>query len=172
MPESFGRKKTSGNDTSIADRFRRHWFTSIFALCCVVAAGVWGLEYQVLVSPRDFEIHKLEREVAGKNTQPRNPPDTIPKVVLQRSWVSEGSSVTVDDGSCFVHVEHVTPSYDVDLSVTVGAQQSQKFRNVSSGTRLTVSTQEAIYYVDIHEIHEKQVGIEVTRQLIPTLTQK
>ncbi|MGB6629792.1 MAG: hypothetical protein WBE52_01040, partial [Terriglobales bacterium] len=62
--------------------------------------------------------------------------------------------------------------YDVDLSVTVGAQQSQKFRNVSSGTRLTVSTQEAIYYVDIHEIHEKQVGIEVTRQLIPTLTQK
>jgi hypothetical protein len=173
MSESFDRKRASENDTSIADQFRRNWFASILALCCAVAGATWGVEYQVLVSPRDLIIHNLERELAEKNTPPTSASEknTSPKVVLQRTWVSEGNSLTVDDGSCFIHVDSVSVD-DVDLAITVGAEQPRKFRSVRSGTRLTVSTQTAVYYIDIHEIHEKQVGIEVTRQWIPMPTKK
>ena len=167
-------KRTDGEGTSLADQFKRHWFVSILLLCCAVAVATWGLAYQLLVSPRDFEIHKLEREVAEKNTQPQT--GTIPNIVLPRTWVPEGGSVTTKDGSCLIHVDYIG-LIDVGLSVTVGAEQPQKFKNVASGTRLSIQTQGTVYYVDIHEINQtnpkdKQVGIEVARQSTPKPTQK
>lgn len=99
----------------------------------------------------------------------------------------EGRSVTTDDGSCFIHVDYIgtgrspeasSPDaplgglYHVQLSVTVGGEHPQKFKNVASGTRLRVETQAAVYYVDVHEIEEKKVSIEVTRELIPKPPQK
>jgi hypothetical protein len=88
--------------------------------------------------------------------------------------LNEGDSITCDDGSCFIHVDHVTPSYDVDVTVTVGANKPFVFTNVKSGRRLGAITETAKYYVDIHEIHDKQVGIEVTQEAIlkPTPTLK
>jgi hypothetical protein len=134
-----------------------------------VAAATWRVEYHVLVSPRDFEIDKLRREAAERNAEPLNQ-GAIPTIVLQRTWVSEGSSVTVNDGSCFIHVDSVS-AYHVDLSIAVEAEQPKQFRDEASGTRLTMLTKAAVYYVDVHEIHEKQVGLEVTRQLISKPTQ-
>ena len=154
------------------DRFKQHWFVSTLVLCSGVAVATWALEYSVLVLPRDFEIHKLEREVGEKITE-RQPATTIPSVVLQRTWVSEGSSVTADDGSCFLHVDYIGP-YRVDMSVTVGTEQPRKFKDVASGTRLTVQTHTAAYNIDVHEIevNSKRVAIEVTRQLTPESSQK
>jgi hypothetical protein len=113
---------------------------------------------------------KLDHEAEENGAQTQNAA-TIPKIVLPRTWVSERKSVTTEDGSCLIHLDYVSV-YDVELSVAVGAEQPQKFKNVTPGTRLSVLTQGAVYYVDVHEILEKQVGIEVTRQSIPSSTKK
>jgi hypothetical protein len=162
-------ERTDSDPPSITGRFKNHWFVSILVLCGAVVVATWGVAYEVLVSPRDFEIHKLEHEVAEKNTQAQTA--TNPTIVLKRTWVSEGSSVTTEDGSCLIHVDYVGP-HDVELSASVGAEKAQKFKDVASGTRLTLVSQGDVYYVDIHEIHAKEVGIEITKQPIPKPTQK
>lgn len=167
----------SGDRKNIADRFKDNWFVSIFALCCAVVTATWVVADHVRVSPRDHEIVTLKDEIATLKTKldEKNAQSlslaTIPKIVLQRTWVSMGGSVTTDDGSCFIHVDHVGP-FSVRLSVTVGAEEPKKLENVRSGTRLTLPTQTTVYYVDVHEINENKVGIEVTRQLVSKPTQK
>ena len=163
---------------SVLERFKHHWLISIVLVCCAVAAATWGVSYQVLVSPRDFEIQRLERELAEKSAQPQSAEttasqsaDTTARLVLHRTMMSKDSSITTDDGGCLIRVEYVG-AYDVDISVTLGTAQSQTFKHVASGSRLNVSTPEAVYYIDVHEIHEKQVELEVTRLTLPKQPQK
>jgi hypothetical protein len=167
MPEPVA----DGKQMSIADRFRSHWFVSIFLVCCAVAVATWELEDRLVVSPLDSRIKILEGDLATKNSR-LDGSAANPKIVLKRTWLNEGDSLTCDDGSCFIHIDHVTPSLDVDVSITVGADKPFHFTDVHSGRRLGAITDAARYYIDIHEIHDKQVGIEVIRESILKPTPK
>ena len=190
VPEGYSvleSKKTDEDGTSIADRFRRHWFPSILLLCSAVAVAAWGIEYQVLVSPRDFKIQSLESELAAKKSQAESSAPTS-QIALKPTYLSVGQSVTTEDGICLIHAEgivyylagrYVAPSLNepeqaglrVKLSVTVGADKTQ-FDPKPSGERLVFAAQDAVYYIDIIEIQSTQTSVEVTRQLIPRPTQK
>jgi hypothetical protein len=153
------------------DRFKEHWFVSTLLLCAGVAAATWAVEYSVLVLPRDFEIQRLEREGKESRTQLQTKA-AIPTIVLQRTWVSEGRSVTTDDGSCLISADSIGP-YRANISVTVGREQARKFKDQTAGSRITVSIPSAVYYIDIQEIlNDHQAAIEVTRQLTPESSPK
>jgi len=173
MSESSDHKKASENGGGIVDRFKQHPSVSIFLLCCAVAVGTAGVVEKLFVSPRDFEIDELKRKLADKSSQPESTA-TISQIILEPTYLSKKSSIQTHDGSCFIRVDdiyHFANQLAVALSVTVGSATTP-FNNIESGKRLTVTTQYAMYYVDIVEIQEKKVSLAVTRQLIPTPAKK
>jgi hypothetical protein len=156
MSPSSDHKKENGSDVTIVDRFKRHWFPSIFVLCSAVAVATWAVEYQVVVSPLNSKIDDLRREVEAKNSQTESAA-TISQIILEPTYLTKKSSVQTHDGSCLIRVDDIYQfegQLAVALSVTVGSATTP-FNNTESGKRLTVSTQNAVYYVDIVEIQER-----------------
>jgi hypothetical protein len=92
------------------------------------------------------------------------------KVVLI-TWVSDGNFVMLDDKKYRLSVNAVGPN-DALVSYSEMTKQTYGTFRVTPGQRLTVPTSGGEYYIDIRQIHDKQVLIEVTRRLIPQPSQK
>ena len=105
MAKQTGPNNKNEKNLHVIDRFKQHWFISIFALCVVAAIGAWCLAEKLLVAPRDFEINRLEKELSGLQASSRNSSTESQKGSYKTS--SETSTSTVqpekDHGFLIMH---------------------------------------------------------------------
>jgi hypothetical protein len=162
-------------DASIAERFKQPPVVSIFLLCSAVAAATWAVEYQVLVSPRDFKMHSLEDDLAAKKSSA-----PTSEIVLKPTFLPVRGSITTSDGICLIHVEGISSvghksrnELRAQLWV-IGGETKTQYDPTPSGTRLLFVTEDAKYeyFLDIIEIQTTQVSVSATRQVISGPTRK
>ncbi len=156
------------------ERFRKHWLVSLVIICAGIVGATWTVAVQILVGPRDFEIARRDAEITGLQKQInelKSKPSVAPTTdraerdttALSETGVFENNSVTTSDGVCSIQVVKVSGN-TVIMSVIIGSDQPQIFRDLRPGERITVQAKEASYFVDIHRIRGDIVDLAVYRK--------
>ncbi|MCS4280373.1 hypothetical protein [Stenotrophomonas rhizophila] len=141
------------------DRFKKLWPVSLFILCSAVAVGTWLLAQNVMVAPRDFEISRLEKALQDAQARPTSQAPS--PVVIPETGVRAGNSVTSSDGHVIIHIASVLDD-SAALSVTLGSE-TQSFKKVRVGQRLTVAGLSGTYYVDLLGTRGNMVDLTVSK---------
>lgn len=158
--------RTSGEFSNVIIKFKEHWFVSLFCLCAIVAAASWGLAYQLIVVPRDFEISRLKEMLAQTQTSPfvagkGSKATTENLILLSYVGVAKGDSATTPDGACTVRVADLADE-TVTLDVAVEAEVPRIFKEVKIGSRSVVHSLKRTYYVDLHRARGNIVDLSVS----------
>ncbi len=150
---------------SVLDRFKQHWFVSIFLICVAVAVATWKVAQEALVAPRDFQITQLRHEIEKLKSSAVAPPvrssEEENPVVLEQTGVFENSSVTTYDGRCNVRVDHVRGDL-VTVTVAIDGLPPQELKDQRVGSRIQVGAGRG-YYVDLHRVRGDIVDLSVYR---------
>ena len=147
------------------ERFKEHWLVSLLVLCAGVAGATWMLALNLLVAPRDFEIARLEKELAKAQ---RPAPQPLDLEVLPHTGVREGTAVSTTDGGCNIFIDRVAGD-EAWLTVTMQSGASQKFERVRPGARLAVANPPATYFLDILSLRGNLVDLVVFRHKTKSL---
>lgn len=150
------------------ERFRQHWFISIFILCAAVAAGTWKVAHELLVEPRDYQIAQLKEEIQQLNSSALAPrlmrtEEDLSSIVLEQTGAFQNSSVTTRDGRCSIRILRISGE-QVSLSVSVDANPPKEFERRPVGTRVSVDAGNDVYYIDLHRVRGNIVDLSVSRR--------
>lgn len=149
------------------DKFKQHWFIALIIICATVAGVTWDFALQILVKPRDFQISRLDKQIAELNNEIKSgvhePNTKNSSLVLSQTGVSQGSSVTTSDGVCTVEIVGVGV-FGIDLSVTIGANHHSKYTNKHPGDRIAVHNDKYYYYIDLHNVRGDIVDISINKE--------
>jgi hypothetical protein len=139
--------------TNLIAKFKEHWFILLVVICAAVSAATWTVSFQVLVSPRDFEIARLNKALAEAQAIPKsgNGSTVTPspsQTILTTVGVRAGDSVTTPDGACTVHILSAVHAI-ATLEVAIDADPPKLF-TAKIGNRIVVRGSRKTYYIDLH----------------------
>jgi hypothetical protein len=122
------------------EAFKKHWLVLYcHHLCCYRRSNLDRCPPD-LVSPRDFEIARLQKQIDDLKSKPsaaaaftdRSDRDTN---VLPETGVFENNSATTSDGVCSIQIVQVRGN-TVVISVTTGSGEPKIFRDLRPGSQV------------------------------------
>jgi len=148
-------------------KLKQYWLVPTVLVSIAVAAGAGLLAWETLVAPRDAQIAQLTEDLYKLKAAPQviTPEKPVPSaLVLPRTAVRAGTSVTTPDGRCSIRVAFVVENL-IGLSVIVDADKPIDYSSARVGDRIAVEATDRIYYIDLQGARGNFADIEVYQKL-------
>ena len=147
---------------SILDRLKQHWFVSTLLICVAVATATWKFSLEVLVAPRDFQITQLREEIQRlKRSTDASPVAIKTAIAAETLAVTEGNAIATTDGRLSIRADNVSSTF-ATVSVTLDANEPQRFSNKELGSRLVVEGKDRTYFVDLLSMRGNIIDLSVS----------
>lgn len=140
----------------VADKIQKHWVVLLLLWTIATIGLTWTAAQNILVAPKDNEIHALQKQVDDLKSAPKSNPE----VFSDRQVLVARESITTTDGVLQVRVVDFHEALqEAALVVTEGSAKPKTFNDVHVGDRLTVGS----YYIDLNSVTDFGITLRISR---------